>query len=97
MNKKFVDFIWLVIIILILAFSLWIVQDEGHPIRRGLDLQGGLQVLLEAALPEDQAVTADQMNAARQIIDQRVNALGVTEPVVQVEGERRIVGGTARY
>jgi len=90
-NKKFVDFIWLVIIILILAFSLWIVQDEGHPIRRGLDLQGGLQVLLEAALPEDQAVTADQMNAARQIIDQRVNALGVTEPVVQVEGERRIV------
>ncbi len=36
-------------------------------------------------------VTADQMNTARQIIDRRVNALGVTEPLVQTEGERRIL------
>ena len=88
-NNRFVDFIWLAVIIIILAFSLWIVTDEGHPIRRGLDLQGGLQVLLESSLPEDVDVTAEQMNTARQIIDQRVNALGVTEPVVQVEPERR--------
>lgn len=91
MNKRFVDFIWLAVIIMILAFSLWIVTDANHPIRRGLDLQGGLQVLLEADLPEDVDVTAEQINTARQIIDQRVNALGVTEPVVQVEGDRRIV------
>jgi protein-export membrane protein SecD len=90
-NKRYVDYFWLVIIIVILAVSLWIVQDEGHPIRRGLDLQGGLQVLLEADIPADQDVTLEQMNTARQIIDQRVNALGVTEPVVQVEGDRRIL------
>jgi len=88
-NKRFVDLIWLVVIILIMAFSLWIVTDEEHPIRRGLDLQGGLQVLLESSLDEDVEVTSEQMNSARQIIDQRVNALGVTEPVVQVEPERR--------
>ncbi len=91
MNKKFVDLFWLAIIIIVLAVSLWIVQDANHPIRRGLDLQGGLQVLLEADIPADQDVTVEQMNTARQIIDQRVNALGVTEPVVQVEGERRIM------
>jgi protein-export membrane protein SecD len=91
MKNSFGDYLWLFVVIAILALSLWIVQDENRPIRRGLDLQGGLQVLLEADLPAEQEVTTGQMNTARQIIDQRVNALGVTEPVVQVEGERRIL------
>ena len=59
--------------------------------RQGLDLQGGLQVLLEADLSPEAEVTREQMDTSRQIIDRRVNALGVTEPLVQVEGERRIL------
>ncbi len=59
---------------------------------RGLDLQGGLQVLLEADLPAGQQPTDEQMNDARQIIEQRVNAIGgVTEPVIQRQGSDRIV------
>ncbi len=55
---------------------------------RGLDLQGGLQVLLKARpgaldnLPEGKS-SAEAMSDARQIIEQRVNSLGVSEPVVQ--------------
>jgi protein-export membrane protein SecD len=89
MRNSFGDYVWLLVIIVILAFSIWLVQDPNHPIRRGLDLQGGLQVLLESSLSEDIEVTPEQMDTARQIIDQRVNALGVTEPVVQVEPEQR--------
>lgn len=85
------DFIWLGIIVLILAGAGWIVQNPDYPIVQGLDLQGGLQVLLEADVPADQAVTTEQMDTARQIIDQRVNALGVAEPLVITEGERRIL------
>jgi protein-export membrane protein SecD len=85
------DFIWLGIIIFILAAAGWIVQNPNYPIVQGLDLQGGLQVLLEADVPADQDVTAEQMDTARQIIDQRVNALGVAEPLVITEGERRIL------
>ncbi len=85
------DFIWLGIIILILIGAGWIVQNPDYPIVRGLDLQGGLQVLLEADIPAEQDVTNEQMDTARQIIDQRVNALGVAEPLVVVEGERRIL------
>ncbi len=85
------DFIWLVVIIVIIAAGLWVVQNPNYPIMRGLDLQGGLQVLLEADVPPEENVTADQMDTARQIIDRRVNALGVTEPLVQTEGERRIL------
>ena len=85
------DFIWLVIIVLILAGAGWVVQNPDYPIVRGLDLQGGLQVLLEADVPDEQPVTVEQMDTARQIIDQRVNALGVAEPLVIVEGDRRIL------
>lgn len=85
------DFIWLAIIILILSGAGWIVQNPDYPIVRGLDLQGGLQVLLEADIPAEQSVTVEQMDTGRQIIDQRVNALGVAEPLVIVEGERRIL------
>lgn len=85
------DFIWLAIITLLVAGAGWLAQNPNYPIRQGLDLQGGLQVLLEADLPPEVEVTREQMDTSRQIIDQRVNALGVTEPLVQVEGERRIL------
>lgn len=85
------DFVWLLIIALIVAGAIWIITNPSFPIRLGLDLQGGLQVLLEADIPEDQPVTADQMNTSRQIVDRRVNAIGVTEPLVQVEGNRRLL------
>jgi protein-export membrane protein SecD len=85
------DIVWLVAIVLIVAAAIWIITNSRFPIRLGLDLQGGLQVLLEADVPPDQEVTLDSMDTARQIIDRRVNAIGVTEPLVQVEGTRRIL------
>ena len=85
------DFVWLGVIILIIVAAIWIVTNPNYPIMRGLDLQGGLQVLMEADVPAGEQITAEQMNTARQIIDRRVNALGVTEPLVQTEGERRIL------
>jgi preprotein translocase subunit SecD len=60
--------------------------------RLGLDLQGGLQVLLEADLPENAAIDAASMEIAREIVQQRTDALGVNENVIQVAGDRRIVG-----
>lgn len=58
---------------------------------RGLDLQGGLRVLLEADLPINVNISDEQMQTARDIVENRVNALGVTEPVVQIAGGRRIL------
>ncbi|MEZ4516804.1 MAG: hypothetical protein R3C44_08190 [Chloroflexota bacterium] len=85
------DLIWLIVILLVVAGGVWIVTSPNFPIRLGLDLQGGLQVLLEADVPPDQDITAAQMDTSRQVVDRRVNALGVTEPLVQVEGDRRIL------
>jgi protein-export membrane protein SecD len=65
--------------------------DRDVRIHQGLDLQGGIQVLLEADLPEDAEIDAQAMSTARRIIEDRVNGLGVTEPLVQLQGSRRII------
>ncbi|MFL7808237.1 MAG: preprotein translocase subunit SecD, partial [Anaerolineae bacterium] len=67
------------------------VFDRDVRIHQGLDLQGGIQVLLEADLPADTEVDAQAMSTARRIIEDRVNGLGVTEPLVQLQGTRRII------
>ena len=98
----------LFIILLISALAIWIdasntlkvtnpingelvMQRSVNP-RLGLDLQGGLQVLLEADLPANAAIDAEAISVARTIIENRTNALGVSENVIQVAGDRRIVG-----
>ena len=60
--------------------------------RLGLDLRGGLQVVLEADLPEGTEITNEQMETAKLILENRTNALGVNESVLQVAGNNRIVG-----
>jgi len=65
--------------------------DRNVDIRLGLDLRGGLQTLLEADLPVDAAVSSDDLNVTRQILESRANALGVSEVVMQVAPPRRIV------
>ncbi len=69
-------------------------QPAAHrdiTLRLGLDLQGGLKVLLAAQAPEGQEIEPGSMEEVRRIIESRVNALGLTEPVVQAQGERRII------
>jgi protein-export membrane protein SecD len=60
-------------------------------IRLGLDLQGGLQILLAADVPAGQELDTLSMETARRIVENRVNGLGLTEPIVQALGERRII------
>ena len=60
----------------------------------GLDLQGGIRVTLAVVPQSGQAVTDDQVETARNIIERRVGGLGVSEPQVRTEvsgNERRIV------
>jgi preprotein translocase subunit SecD len=98
----------IILILVIVGLALWVdLSDEikftnprdgstlfqlNTTARLGLDLQGGLQVLLEADLPETTRITADEMETARSIVENRTNALGVSDNKIQVAGDRRIVG-----
>ena len=91
----------LAIVILITIVATWIslpcdswdIGDyrEDHPVRLGLDLQGGLQVTLEARPPEGVSVDDRTLEGTRDTLERRVNALGVSEPLVQTRGSDQIV------
>jgi preprotein translocase subunit SecD len=98
---------WLIVIVLLIVFSLWIDLSKNVTIlnpfndtelvnrnvatKLGLDLRGGLQTLLEADVPDCTNVKSDDLQVTRQILESRANALGVSEVVMQVAGNCRIV------
>jgi len=57
----------------------------------GLDLQGGLEVVLRAVPPKGQKVTPDGMSTAQSIIQSRIDKLGVSSPEVRKQGADQIV------
>lgn len=59
-------------------------------INLGLDLQGGVYVLLEGIDKPGQKVTDERMDSAVEIIRGRIDELGVAEPIIARQGDRRI-------
>jgi preprotein translocase subunit SecD len=98
---------WLIVIIVLVAFSLWVdlvprisvtnpltdkpLINRSTELRRGLDTLGGLQTLLEADVANCSAVSPQDLQVTRQILESRANALGVSEIVMQIAGQCRIV------
>ncbi len=96
------NYMMLVGIIFITLLAGWIVMPDNPGLRlgpfvkelkvhEGLDLQGGLQVLLQADVPDCAAVSSDSMEAAKAIVESRINALGVVEPLIQLSSGCRII------
>ena len=66
--------------------------EKNFDLKLGLDLQGGTHLEYEAdmtGLPGESQ--SDALASVRDVIDRRVNAFGVSEPLVQVSGENRII------
>ncbi len=98
---------WLIVIIVLVAFSIWvdavnritvvsptsgkIIIDQNTELRRGLDTLGGLQTLLQADVANCNSVSQSDLSVTRQILESRANALGVSEIVMQIAGNCRIV------
>lgn len=63
----------------------------SRPYRLGLDLLGGTHLVYQADLSQVADSKADAMQGIRDVIERRVNFFGVSEPVVQVSGQDRLV------
>jgi preprotein translocase subunit SecD len=63
----------------------------SHPIRQGLDLQGGLHVVLQARPVAGQTLDSAVLEGTRQTLERRVNGLGVSEPLIQTRGDSQII------
>ena len=75
---------------ILLAFAVYI-APLSNSIKQGLDLQGGTHIVLEAVDTPDAKVNDDAVNRVVKIIERRVNELGLTEPIIQRQGARRII------
>ena len=60
-------------------------------IRQGLDLQGGTHIVMQAEDTEQNKVTPEAISQVINIMQKRVNEMGLTEPIIQREGARRII------
>ncbi|RJX26048.1 MAG: protein translocase subunit SecD [Dethiobacter sp.] len=76
-------------LLLVVASALFLFNWEKY-LKKGLDLEGGVYVLFEAKSVEDAEMDYDAIQRAMTIIRNRIDELGVVEPVLQREGERRI-------
>ncbi len=81
------------VILILVAIFLGVASYFAFPLsktRLGLDLQGGLAVILEAQESAATPRTDEAMDQAVKIIQNRVNKLGVTEPEIQRQGQWKI-------
>lgn len=79
------------IVVAILVVFGYYISPLAMSIKQGLDLQGGTHVVLEAVDTPEAKVDDDAVQRVIKIIERRINELGLTEPIVQRQGERRII------
>ena len=67
----------------------------GSPLHKsptlGLDLQGGLEVTLQAVPPPNRDLTEEDLDRSVEIMRNRVDKLGVSEPEIRTQGDDQIV------
>ena len=81
----------LISLVAIIALFVIFIRPLAHSIRQGLDLQGGTHVVLEVEDTEIAQVNEDAMQRVVSIMERRINELGLTEPIIQREGTRRVI------
>src|SRR5215468_7092496 len=57
----------------------------------GLDLRGGLEVVLKAVPPKGHTLTSDDLSRSISIMQNRIDKLGVSEPEIRKQGNNQIV------
>ena len=80
-----------VVIGAIIAVFLTTIGWLAGSIRQGLDLQGGTHIVMQAEDTEQNKVTIEAVNQVINIMQKRINEMGLTEPIIQREGGNRII------
>jgi preprotein translocase subunit SecD len=80
------------VILAVVGLCLYLVLPIQQKIKLGLDLQGGVRVLLQLnPSPEVPKITQDVQSQVEQVVQNRINGLGVSEPVITRVGTDRLL------
>lgn len=91
MTDKQKNVLILFVMLILVAVSIVIIYPPGEKTKLGLDLQGGLEVILEA----QGDVSGEKMDQAEMVVRNRVDKLGVSEPAINRQGTNQISVGLA--
>src|ERR671916_1413111 len=80
-----------VVLIGVAAYLIFVRQPVVEATRLGLDLEGGVSANLQGYKTNGEEVTREEMDLAANVIRQRVDSLGVTEPEIQIQGDDQVV------
>ena len=81
--------IMLFVVILLAVWALvFFTGDRAASTKLGIDLQGGTRVTL---VPQGEEPTQDQLQQAREILEQRVNGMGVSGSEVVINGNTLVI------
>ena len=76
--------------------SWFIISTEGpnstFPVKLGLDLAGGTELVYKADTSEIATDKVGALNSLRAVVEKRVNLFGVAEPLVQLERSSAVAG-----
>ena len=91
MKKRSRIIAFLIIVVAFMSIIGTTVTDISKKINLGLDLQGGFEILYEVEpIDESQKVDRSLLEGTVQTLNDRVNRLGISETVIDIEGEDRI-------
>lgn len=86
-GRSYLAVLALVAVVLVAVFA----AGYYNPVRLGLDLQGGLEVVLKATPNDGKNLTSEQLEQSVEVIRDRVDGLGVSEPEIRTQGSDQIV------
>ena len=89
MNLRRRSVLFLIVVIGLIAASAVVVAIK--PVTLGLDLQGGVEVVLQGKPTRDAEVTPEAIARSVEVIRNRVDSFGVSEPEIQTQGSDQIV------
>lgn len=79
------------VLIGVAAYFIFIRQPVSEATQLGLDLEGGVSVQLEGTQAGNEEVTREDMQRASEVIRDRVDSLGVTEPEIRLQGQDQMI------
>jgi len=92
LTKNWRDFPWrLIITIALVVLAIIAVFPVEKKIRLGLDLKGGSHILLECVDSPEAPLDEDSVKRVVEIVRNRIDQLGVAEPLILRQGEKRVL------
>ena len=80
------------LLVAFVALCVWAIFPVQQKIKLGLDLRGGVRVLLELQPTKDvPRIDSQVQSQVEQVIQNRINGLGVTEPQISRVGDTRLL------